>query len=383
MTRALVAALAEELERAGAIRTPAVRRAFLTVPRELFVPEHAERHGLEAVYRNEVIVTAHDAAGRPISSSSQPQLMAAMLERLAVGEGMRILEIGAGTGYNAALLSELVGPRGRVTTVDVEADVVEAARGVLEDGSYRVETVCADGALGHPPGAPYDRIIVTAGTDAIPAAWCSQLVEGGLLEVPLRFGPDAQAVVTLRRRGETLESVAVLTGRFIPMRTQQGSGAPAVSLLATESRGSEGWTTLAHLTGNGVGRLPLAARRRALALMLDGGRSQQLGIRFPTWWLGLYLFLELPPARLVARHQDLAVGWVEPDGRSLALVAGRSEHGDRPSPQRLLAYGGPEAQAALEAVLETWESRGRPNPDRLYVRTTFRDGRSRIVRRWR
>jgi len=99
--------LVGELERATALRSPNVREAFLQVPRELFVPDFARSEGLAAVYANQLIVTKSDARGAPLSSSSEPQIMAAMLERLELDEGMRVLEIGSGSGYNAALLKTL------------------------------------------------------------------------------------------------------------------------------------------------------------------------------------------------------------------------------------------------------------------------------------
>src|SRR4051794_16053500 len=100
---ALRRALVSELEVRGVIRSAAVRSAFLRVPRELFVPERLAEDGLDAVYRDEAIVTKTGPQGMPMSSSSQPSIMAEMLERLLVEPGMRVLEVGAGTGYNAAL----------------------------------------------------------------------------------------------------------------------------------------------------------------------------------------------------------------------------------------------------------------------------------------
>jgi len=104
--------LVAELERRGLIQSDRVREAFLAVPRELFVPEFAAREGLAAVYRDQAILTKHNEHGVPVSSSSQPAIMAEMLEQLELAEGMNVLEVGAGTGYDAALLSLLVGKRG-------------------------------------------------------------------------------------------------------------------------------------------------------------------------------------------------------------------------------------------------------------------------------
>src|SRR5437016_1775132 len=108
----LRADLVRELREEGVIGSEAVADAFATVPRERFIPQIVREHGLDAVYRDEAFVTKKDSRGMPLSSSSQPALMAQMLDLLQLQPGQRVLEIGAGTGYNAALLSHLVGPRG-------------------------------------------------------------------------------------------------------------------------------------------------------------------------------------------------------------------------------------------------------------------------------
>ena len=107
LRRAMVASL----EASGAIRSEPVRDAFLAVPREHFVPELAKRDGLAAIYRPDVaLTTATDNRGVAISSSSAPAIMAPMLEALQLDPGHRVLEIGAGTGYNATLVKPIVGP---------------------------------------------------------------------------------------------------------------------------------------------------------------------------------------------------------------------------------------------------------------------------------
>jgi protein-L-isoaspartate(D-aspartate) O-methyltransferase len=185
------AQLVAELERRALIRSERVREAFFAVPRELFVPEFATREGLEAVYRDDAILTKQSEHGVPLSSSSQPSIMAVMLEQLCVEEGMRVLEIGTGTGYNAALLSLLVGARGQVVSVDLDGPIAAAARRALREGGYRVRVVHADGRAAFPGAAPYDRIIVTASADTVPRAWFEQLMDGGLLQVPLRLATSA------------------------------------------------------------------------------------------------------------------------------------------------------------------------------------------------
>ncbi|TWF75673.1 protein-L-isoaspartate(D-aspartate) O-methyltransferase [Pseudonocardia hierapolitana] len=163
----------------------------------------------ELIYSDSALVTAVGAGGVPRSSSSQPSLVVRMLDRLQLRVGGRVLEIGTGTGYNAALLSRIVGETGRVTTVDVDPDLVAAAAARIgtaagEPGFGPVEVICGDGAAGWPGGAPYDRMIATVGCGAVPEEWWDQLRDDGLAVVPLSHG-SAFPIVGLRRgerRGE-------------------------------------------------------------------------------------------------------------------------------------------------------------------------------------
>jgi protein-L-isoaspartate(D-aspartate) O-methyltransferase len=128
----------------------AIAGAFLAVPRHLFLPGVPP----ERAYRDEAIATKIEG-GLPVSSSSQPAIMAIMLEQLDVRPGMRVLEIGAGTGYNAALLQHLVGQRGRVVTIDIDPEVVGWARERLAAAGYpEVVVIEGDGADGWPAEAP-------------------------------------------------------------------------------------------------------------------------------------------------------------------------------------------------------------------------------------
>ena len=110
--------LVEQLKARDALHSEALERALLRVPREVFLPDIAEREGLERIYADEAIVTKRSSQGAAISSSSAPSMMAIMLEQLDLRPGLRVLEIGAGTGYNAALLAELVGDPAATLTVE-------------------------------------------------------------------------------------------------------------------------------------------------------------------------------------------------------------------------------------------------------------------------
>jgi protein-L-isoaspartate(D-aspartate) O-methyltransferase len=235
--RSLTAALRAR----GALSSPRVEAAFHAVARERFVPETLADGGLKAVYRDEAIVTKRGAQGLPLSSSSQPAIMAKMLELLDVQPGDRVLEVGAGTGYNAALLAHLAGPAGRVTSIDIDADLVRRARRALRDAGARATIVAGDGREGHAARAPYDRIIATAGADEIPMAWIEQLREGGWLVLPLRLDPERgaiQLIPALQRRGGALRSVGLTWGGFImPLHgaTVAGSDPPRQSAPSTAS----------------------------------------------------------------------------------------------------------------------------------------------------
>src|SRR5689334_18059122 len=137
--------------RAGkALHDEAVARALLRVPRHLFLP----RVPLAQAYADAAVPT-HWEDGVPVSSASQPAIVALMLEQLQVAPGMRVLEIGAGTGYNAALLAELVGPTGHVTTIDIDPQIAAEAHEHLAAAGYSdVRVLAGDGSEGSADGAP-------------------------------------------------------------------------------------------------------------------------------------------------------------------------------------------------------------------------------------
>jgi protein-L-isoaspartate(D-aspartate) O-methyltransferase len=217
------ALLVEQLRSAGALTSDGVAEAFVAVPRELFIPDVPP----DEVYLDRAYVTRWEAA-LPASSSSQPAVMAAMLEQLDVQRGDRVLEIGAGTGYNAALLARLVAPGGRVTSVEIDpATASAAARHLAAAAVSGADVVTGDGLAGVPKDAPYDRIIVTASARELPRAWIDQLRPGGRLVVPLRLNA-VQAIFALERDGDALSSVSTVSGGFMALRSH------AIAPLAVE-----------------------------------------------------------------------------------------------------------------------------------------------------
>jgi protein-L-isoaspartate(D-aspartate) O-methyltransferase len=207
-------ALVRAMLRDGSLHPGRVERAFRRVPRHQFLPDV----DLEQSYRDASIPTKLEG-GEIVSSSSQPAIMAIMLEQLALRPGQRVLEIGAGTGYNAALLAEIVGPRGQVTAVDIDPDTVARARAALNAAGYsNVRVEPGDGLDGFAESAPYDRVIATVGLGDIPLAFWEQLKTGGRLVLPLTLRGAMKSVAFRKDFRGHLASTSVVPAMFMPFR---------------------------------------------------------------------------------------------------------------------------------------------------------------------
>jgi protein-L-isoaspartate(D-aspartate) O-methyltransferase len=208
-------ALVSRLRAAGAISTAGVEGAFRVVPRHLFLSS-----GKRAwAYEDSAILIKDDPRGRPISALSHPVIIAMMLEALEVGAGQNVLEIGTGSGYNTALLAELVGPTGAVLSMELETDLADLARQRLAEFGYRhVDIVVGDGAYGAESRSPYDRIVVTAGAKEVTSAWSAQLAPHGRLVVPLVDALGAGVIVACTKTRDGLDQREIVPCRFLPMR---------------------------------------------------------------------------------------------------------------------------------------------------------------------
>lgn len=207
--------LTDRLKHEGRLPDVRVEAAFRAVPRHLFVPGLP----LREAYVDQAIPTKK-VKGQHVSSLSQPSMIAIMLEQLDLQAGHAVLEIGAGTGYNAALMAHVVGAGGRVFTMDIDQDLVAGARSHLAlAGDERVEVICGDGADGCPARAPYDRIILTVGAADIAPAWREQLQPNGRLVLPLDFqNKGAQFSMAFDAAGDYLIARSFEPCGFIRLR---------------------------------------------------------------------------------------------------------------------------------------------------------------------
>jgi protein-L-isoaspartate(D-aspartate) O-methyltransferase len=209
--------LTDALRANGFITSDVVESAFRIVPREVFAPADTS---LEAAYADDVVVTKRGPDGKALSSISAPWLQARMIEQARLRPGGQVLEIGSG-GCNAGYIAEVVGRRGRVTTIDIDAEVVQRASAGLTTAGYSwVEAVVADAEHGYADNGPYDAIIVTVESADVPTAWLDQLAPGGVLVVPLRIRGNTRSLAFTHDGAHWAATSPVLCG-FVSM---QGTG---------------------------------------------------------------------------------------------------------------------------------------------------------------
>jgi len=250
--RAARAALADFLRDCVGV-DGAIESAFRQVPRHLFVPELSP----QLAYQDESVAVKFGGDGTPVSSLSQPTMMAIMLGQLGLEPGHRVLEIGSGTGYNAALMAHIVGAAGSVVTLDIDAELcARASASLAAVGCGQVRVVCADGGLGVPGGAPYDRIILTVGAWDFAPQWFNQLAPHGRIVLPLSVRGVQLSVALDRPDGHLISQSAVRCG-FIrlagalagPEIGLPGGPQPGALFQADDGRPLDADAVYAALTG--------------------------------------------------------------------------------------------------------------------------------------
>lgn len=202
--------MVERQLRARGIRDPRVLDAVAEIPREEFVaPEFRE-----AAYRDEPLPIGY---GQTIS---QPYMTALMAQLLELTGSERVLDVGSGSGYHAAVLGALAA---RVISIEIIPELAELARQNLARAGFahNVEVICADGSMGYPTEAPYSGISVAAGAPDVPIALTEQLAEFGRLVIPVGDRSD-QELRVLTKRGGRLDARMAALCRFVPLRGGEG-----------------------------------------------------------------------------------------------------------------------------------------------------------------
>lgn len=333
------------LKASGALTDPAVERAMLAVPRHRFLPGHA----LEQAYENVAITTSWEQ-GAPVSSVSQPEIIAVMLQQLRAEPGMRALEVGAGSGYNAALLAELVGPTGCVISLEIDEALAAAAGERLLAAGYpleRARVIAGDGWLGWPPGAPYDRIELTVGATDLSLAWYEELAEGGLLVAPLWLGAT-DISVALRKRDGALWSESWSLCGFVRLR---GAGAGQVGMARLSERATLVGPHASMLAEQTQALLDERPRR------LWWGRPSPSFIQYLALASGRVLTLWQSSGRHARKQRGRFLFYLEgPDGPSMVIFPDRAP--------AVLAFGGTAAERFVREQLDAFRQRGAPPVER-------------------
>ena len=355
--------LADARERVPGLSTT-VRDAFIAVPRHMFVEEyrtleHASYRRVDAtnllehlpaLYRdNGLGIFGHDAASGVTIST--PSLVLEMLELLQLSPGMRVFELGAGSGWNAGLLGHLVGPTGHVETVEIIPELAARATNALRRvGLANVEVIAGDGGSGPVSDIRFDRAVFTAGSYDIPRRLHDQVTIGGLLLFVLKCPGGGDVLLLLRREEDHFRLLHARPCMFVPV-----TGPTRDTSLDPES----------------IAALPLwqqlAKRRiRTRPLLCGSGRGD-----FATRTFDLRSFLSIVEPRiryfLDDRDRDpdappwtgcTAFGLYLHDAMSIALARGTS----------IDTYGNPDAGDRMEDLLRQWLDLGKPSAAGLDVR---------------
>jgi protein-L-isoaspartate(D-aspartate) O-methyltransferase len=356
-------ALVEELTARGVLTRP-WREAFLTVSRHAFIPDTVwcedtdgpqylapvrraddPEDWLDRAYGDASVVTQVDD-GHPVgpgqggrlitSSASMPGIMAIMLDVLDVQPGMRVLEIGTGTGYNAALLAHRLGAD-HVTTVEIDPVIAgQARRSLRRAGLSAVEVIVGDGSAGHPAGAPFDRVLSTAACHRVPYAWVAQTRPGGRIITPWRSDFYHCALLSLAV-GEEGSAIGRIVGKaaFMDLRDQRVRRVSFAD-IEHQDRAVERTTHLHpyEITG-------------------DHDAATAIGIRVPR-----VRHIYQPPD---AGSGEAVLWLIDPWSSSWASLHDPRRPVDS---YRVRAHGPRDVWAEVQAAHDWWTANGRPRADR-------------------
>ncbi|WP_305784975.1 ATP-grasp peptide maturase system methyltransferase [Symbioplanes lichenis] len=346
----------QELQSTGHLSDPAWREAFARVPRHFFLPGFFERlpdgkwqpvgpadaRYWDQVYSDTTLATQLDGhvspdpdawplSGQATSSSTQPSLMALMLDALHLQGTERVLEIGTGTGYNAALLCHRLGDD-HVTTVEVDKTVSDLAARHLVNAGHLPTLIVGDGERGWPGGAPYDRVIATVSVPRIPPAWLAQVRDGGSIVASLWRDLGGGPLVRLEVARNTAQ------GFFLPSYA---------GFMPVRSAG-------------------IAAQRLGAAVK-QTGQSRTATVASSVLHepdAGLWIALQVPGVTGLGFTPEGGVEqlWLFADDGSWAMVEDATVRVEQYGPRRLWDD--------VEAAYDQWAGAGNPTRDRLGLTVT-------------
>ena len=357
-------ALIERLRTMGELHDTRVEKAFMSVPRHLFLPNISE----DRAYADESIVVKQDAQDDVLCSSILPSMVARMLNHIDIQDGQNILEIGSGTGYSAALMREVAGSSGTITSVEIDPSNANTAQdNLLRAKISGVNIVNADGAQGYAPRAAYDRIVSTVGIWDIPVAWIDQLKSNGKLIAPIWL--DGLQVVATFTAGEdgTFYSEHNSAGVFIYLSgaeklpaIQKRVGSTALSLLSDQTSKID--TAALHL------------------LLSHDQESCHLSTSLNTheYWYGFipYAMINEPSDSIFVLYEVLedqkAYGI---DGKGFGVFTpGSAVFVPYDGIGYAHCFAGSDAFISLETLLDSWNADGRPGMKSLRLRLIPKQG---------
>lgn len=332
----------------------ATAAAYLATPRHLFVKRYREwgtkewrqvnddnlEEHLTLLYSDRALILFGDDDENVPSTISQPSFVLRMLDMLQFEPGQKVFELGAGSGWNAALMGHLVGPTGQVYTVELIPEVAQMASATLEALKIKnVRVIEADGGEGYTPGAPYDRAIFTAGAYDLPHHFFEQMKDGSLLLIVIKNEGGGDNLFLLRKKGERFESLDSMPCGFVQMKGKYQLNRLEPVPIETLPE----WSELKHQE---ISRRPF----------WWGGKGKE-GFRWHTLGIRSFLGIVEPTFRAFkterlddqAREEHYFGLW---DQQQQALVIARND--------LLISYGSPAAEARLMQAVRLWVELGMP-----------------------
>jgi len=336
----------------------AIKEAFLQTPRHHFIrkfkdppnpewqivtPEN-ETSLLPSLYANKALSLYDESAGEYASSISQPYLVLEMLELLELKKGHTVFEIGASSGWNAALMGALVGEEGHVYSAEIIPEMAAQARENIERARLsNVSILETDAGYGHAAKAPFDRIIFTAATFDLPACFYHQLKDDGILLLILKSTVGGDLLLQLKKVGDHFESVRSVECSFVKMTGKYRS--PEIEPILLEKLPE--WE---YLKDQEVSRTPLW-----------WGGPKSIPLHFRTASFRSFLGIAEPGRRFIKEvHNAKSAGYFGMlDSNKSSLTIARD--------QLLITYGNESSRLRLLELLHTWIDIGMPAPTNFRI----------------